>query len=952
MQLPRRGLVRFAPSEPPNSTQVPRSGLVRFAASEERHNTSQEERKRHCTYCRKYHRGVCPLNPKLAADRTTRVAVSSKLDPFAFEFDPCSDEPHWSSDELLSSSFGSEASLELSQESAPEFLAAVHRAVEEMVPEAGLEPIPEANKMAPSRCTTLDCEMSSIEAAVHESTRVRNLAIIAHVDHGKTTIADRLLAKASMLRDQEVAKSCKMDTGALEIAKGITIKASSTGLLYPQEQLLINLVDCPGHVDFNGEVSAALRVTDGALLVVDCIEGVCVQTEMVLRQALTEGVVPILMLNKLDRAFGELQLSPEQAYLRLVCTIEAVNSIIREYDPVREVCPAKGNVIFGSGLFGWGFTLASMAAARGLTCSPSKLWGDRYVDKASGTFVRQPAEPAAERSFVTVVLQPLYRLHHIATQGDHELLAAFTARHKLPAPAPQPRCKDEVRAVLRGWLPCADAIVATAAEQLPSPAAAQQARAHKLGAGLEGTAGFDCIRACDPSGPLMVLITKMAPCSKQDKKLLALGRVFSGTVRPGDRVIAIEAQHGERVSCKVERVKLVMVDKVLELPAAPAGSLIGLVGVPHVGTVVQGPEMGPMPRVSLDVSPVVSMAIRPKRPADTSRVVVALRELVKMDGALGLEHDPETGEHCLVGAGELHMQSALHDLQELLPAGVLIQPGEPAVRCREAVLAPGALCLAKSSNKHNRVFARAVPLSPETQQLLESAALTQQTDEKLRGERLAAVGWERGEARRKVLRITGSNMLVDCTEGLPMHEVLEHLGAAFDSVVAAGVLTGSPVVGVRFELHEGTRWHKERTHRGPNQMAEPARRAFLAAMLSAEPRLKEPVLEVKVQVPEQHAQKVCAVLKGRRGVIAGYESDRLVTVAGLVPVEASFGLCEQLMKHTSGYASPQCCFSQWQQVPGDPLEESSLAGGFVESTRARKKLPREIPALSQLVDRL
>lgn len=794
-------------------------------------------------------------------------------------------------------------------------------------------------------------EMNSIETAVHRIDRVRNLAIIAHVDHGKTTIADRLLAKASMLRDQDTATRCAMDTGKLEQERGITIKATSTGLLYQREQLLINLVDCPGHVDFNSEVSAALRITDGCLVVVDCVEGVCVQTETVLRQALQEGVRPVLFLNKLDRAITELQLSPEQCYQRLVSTIESVNSICREYTD-RELCPTLGNVIFGSGLFGWAFTLSSFAAARGMTGKSRRLWGERWFNPESGKVTKTQPSPQTERTFVSALLQPLYKLHAIAEGGDFDQLAAFVQRNNLSSPPRQDRCKDMVRALLRSWLPCADVIVEVADQELPNPAQSQRERAAVLGAGLENTAAFEGIQAADADGPLVAYITKLAPMGKgSGKKQVALGRVFSGTVRPGDRVTMIN-QRGQRMECRVERVKMMMVDKMIDLPAAPAGSLIGLVGIEYVGTVVGDSTTPGMQDLTLAVSPVVSVAVRAKKPADTSRVVEKLRVLARADQSLLLEHDRETGEHCLVGAGELHVEAAIHDLQELLPDSVQVIVGEPAVRCRETVKSVGPICLTKSGNKHNRIFARAVPLSAEVEELLESGTLSEQTEEKNRAEMLADRGWDRNEARRKVLRISGNNILVDCTEGLDTQQVAEHLISAFDQVTDAGVLTSSPVAGVRIELHDGTRWHKERTHRGPNQMVDPARRAFLAAMLSAEPALREPILECKVQLPESMAQKACSVLKQRRGLITGYTMDRLVTVEGRIPVDESFGLSGELRKETAGYAFPQCAFCEWRQIPGEALGADNLASAMVNKTRARKGLSASLPKLSDLSDKL
>jgi elongation factor 2 len=167
-----------------------------------------------------------------------------------------------------------------------------------------------------------------------------------------------------------------MDTRDDEQARGITIKSTGVSLYYEVDdtkvpkghsdnKFLINLIDSPGHVDFSSEVTAALRVTDGALVVVDCVEGVCVQTETVLRQALGERIKPILMVNKVDRALLELQLDQEEAYQSFSKTIESVNVIIATYRDESmgdlQVFPDKGTVCFGSGLHGWGFTLVRFA---------------------------------------------------------------------------------------------------------------------------------------------------------------------------------------------------------------------------------------------------------------------------------------------------------------------------------------------------------------------------------------------------------------------------------------------------------------------------------------------------------------------------------------------------------------------------------------------------------------
>jgi len=215
---------------------------------------------------------------------------------------------------------------------------------------------------------------------MHDQNNVRNISVIAHVDHGKSTLSDSLVARAGLISEEEAGNKRILDVGKNEKERGITIKSTSVSLYYEREEIfedekekeaikkiphLINLIDSPGHVDFSSEVTAALRVTDGALVVVDCVEGVCVQTETVLRQAIYERVRPVLWLNKLDRVFMELQLNVEECYTNFRKSIESVNVICQTYEDIKlgniELLPENGNVGFGSGLMAWGFTLKHFA---------------------------------------------------------------------------------------------------------------------------------------------------------------------------------------------------------------------------------------------------------------------------------------------------------------------------------------------------------------------------------------------------------------------------------------------------------------------------------------------------------------------------------------------------------------------------------------------------------------
>ena len=216
--------------------------------------------------------------------------------------------------------------------------------------------------------------IDQIREIMDNQNNIRNMSVIAHVDHGKSTLTDSLIARAGIIAQEKAGDTRYTDTREDEAARGITIKSTGVSLYYEydfddtgkMDKFLINLIDSPGHVDFSSEVTAALRVTDGALVVVDYVEGVCVQTETVLRQSLQELIKPVLMINKCDRALFELKHNSETMYQNFLRVIENTNVIISTYmneDAMGDlqVYPDSGTVAFGSALHGWGFTLTTFA---------------------------------------------------------------------------------------------------------------------------------------------------------------------------------------------------------------------------------------------------------------------------------------------------------------------------------------------------------------------------------------------------------------------------------------------------------------------------------------------------------------------------------------------------------------------------------------------------------------
>lgn len=402
--------------------------------------------------------------------------------------------------------------------------------------------------------------VDQIHELMQHKHQIRNMCVIAHVDHGKSTLTDSLISKAGIIAGAKAGDARFTDTRQDEQDRCITIKSTGVSLYYEIDtsdplmkefhaspSTLINLIDSPGHVDFSSEVTAALRVTDGALVVVDCIEGVCVQTETVLRQALAERIKPVLMVNKLDRVILELQQDPEESYQTFCRTIESANVIIATYHDDAlgdvQVYPEKGTVAFGSGLHGWGFTLnkfATMYAKKfGVNekAMLERLWGDNFFNAKTKKWQKTANTDDGtqlKRAFVQFVMEPIIQLFGAVMNDDKAKMEKMLTSLKIviKGEAKDLLGKPLLKHIMQQFLPAADALLEMIVIHLPSPATAQKYRVMNL---YEGPLDDECGQAianCDPNGPLMMYVSKMVPTSDKGR-FYAFGRVFAGVIKTG-----------------------------------------------------------------------------------------------------------------------------------------------------------------------------------------------------------------------------------------------------------------------------------------------------------------------------------------------------------------------------------------------------------------------------------
>jgi elongation factor 2 len=496
--------------------------------------------------------------------------------------------------------------------------------------------------------------ISQLQEIQSKPKNIRSMSVIAHVDHGKSTLTDSLVAAAGIIAEASAGDMRLTDTRQDEQDRCITIKSTGISLFYdmstsevpvPKDadgsDFLINLIDSPGHVDFSSEVTAALRITDGALVVVDCVEGVCVQTETVLRQALSERIKPVMTINKLDRAYLELQLDPEEMYQNFVKILENANLIISSYEdnikddlelitkkstgdvPLEEgevmptagrvaaakeafsdlmgagglqCSPAEGTVAFSAGLHGWAFTLNKFGRAYakkfkmgddGWMKMAKRLWGDNFFDAKSKKWKKKGVgDDGSElrRAFCQFVMDPIEKIFKLAMNDKKEKLFGLLTKLGVTMSNEDQQLtqKKLLKRCMQCWLPASEALLEMMIEHLPSPNKAQKYRVDTLYSGSMDDEAAAGIRTCDPNGPLMLYVSKMVPASDKGR-FTAFGRVFSGTVKTGSkvRILGPEYDGGKKglVVKNIQRVLLMMGRRTDAVESVPVGNTCGLVGV-------------------------------------------------------------------------------------------------------------------------------------------------------------------------------------------------------------------------------------------------------------------------------------------------------------------------------------------------------------------------------------
>lgn len=689
---------------------------------------------------------------------------------------------------------------------------------------------------------------------------IRNMGIVAHVDHGKTTLCDNLLAGAGIISDELAGDQTWTDYDEIEQQRGITIKAANVSMIhtYDNQTYIVNLIDTPGHVDFGGEVTRALRAVDGSVVLIDAVEGVMPQTETVLRQSLKERVRPVLFINKVDRLVREIKLTPEEMQKRFVRVIADVNEIIYNYAPeeFREKWRVRiedGSVSFGSAYQKWAINIPLM--------------------QATGIGFKDIIRLLQEEKF------------------------------------------DE----LHKKIPLTKTVLEMVIRHLPNPKQAQVYRIPRIWHGELDSPAAKAMMACDPNGPLIGCVTKVI--NDPHAGVISAFRLYSGTIKTGQTVHLISNKSDatiQQVGIYKGPFRL-LTDNV---PCGNIVALVGMKEA-SAGETISSEKIEPFESIKHVFEPVVTKAIEPKQPKDLPKLIQALKDIAREDPTLKVSIDEETGEYLFAGLGELHLEIWQTRLQRDWGVEVNTSPPIVVYRETVSTTGPEAEGKSPNKHNKFYIIVEPLPeaifKALEEGELWETRI--KKKDLELRN-KLVELGLDKDEAK-KVEEIYGDNIFIDLTRGqVHLPEVIDNVLEGFHNVMDQGPLAKEKCAGLKIKLMDCT-LHEDSIHRGPAQVIPATRDSIKLSMANAGACMLEPIQKVRIDVPQEFFGSITALVQGRRGRVLEIKEERgsQVIIAEL-PVAGMFGVTSEIRSATQGKGYWSLIDSKFEPLPKSLQEET------------------------------
>ncbi len=713
------------------------------------------------------------------------------------------------------------------------------------------------------------------EKLMENRENIRNIGIVAHIDHGKTTMTDSLIAASGLMSEELAGKQLFMDSEDQEQERGITINAANISLLYKKDEVehLINVIDTPGHVDFGGDVIRAMRAVDGVVLVVDAVEGVMPQTETVIRQALKEMAKPVLFINKVDRLINELQVTEEQMQEKFVKVISQVNKLIKKNAPKQYledwiVDVKNGSVTFGSAYHKWAVSVPTM-------------------QKTGISF------------------KEVYNF-----------------------------MKDEKQDELAKKSPLSTAVLNMIVDHLPNPLSAQKYRSKEIWAGdSESKVGKGMIE-CDENAPFAMMVTDVSV----DKHAgdIATGRIYSGTAKKGNPIKLIGAKK-DAVLQKVGVFMgpdFVETDKV---PAGNIAALVGLREV-YTGETVSEQEIAEFESFKSDAEPVITISVEAKETKDLPKLIEVIRQITKEDPNIKATLNQETGEHLLSGMGELHLEITQYRIEKHHGIPIEVSPPIVVYRETIDNNSETLEAKSPNKHNKFKISVKPISEAILEKLIEKKINQKVKAKDKEMIAKFQEIGFET-DVSKKIWCVHNNNVLIDSTRGIDaLHEIRELVIQGFQDAMDAGPLAKEKCFGVMLLLEDAT-LHEDAIHRGPAQVLPAITRGIYACMLQAGTKLFEPKQTLTITVPQDYMGAVSKELGQRRTQIneMRQEGDSSIIIAK-APVKELIGFAGDMRSATQGRAIWTAEYAGYELLPYElqekTIKEIRLRKGMSESVKA------------------
>ncbi len=705
-----------------------------------------------------------------------------------------------------------------------------------------------------------DDKTEKIQKLMKQQDKIRNIAIAAHIDHGKTTFSDNLLAGAGMISEELAGKQLVLDFHDDESERGITIDAANVSMVHSigGEDYLINLIDTPGHVDFGGDVTRAMRAVDGCIILSCAVEGVMPQTETVVRQALKELVKPVLFINKVDRLIKEVKLTPQEMEKKFISIIDHVNELIENIAPEGykekwKVGVGEGTVAFGSAFHNWALSFP-------------------YMKKKGITF--KDVIEAYEND-------------------NHKELARKAPLHEV--------------------------ILEISIKHHPNPVDAQKYRIPKIWHGeIESNLGKNLVD-CDPNGepafvPIKIVVDKHAG-------EVSAGRLFSGTIKQGDELYMNLAKRKTRVQqvSVYKGAQRVIVD---EVSAGNIVGIVGLKNV-FVGETVSKNEIEPFESIKHIFEPVITKSIEATKAADLPKLVEVLKQVGKEDPSIKIEINEQTGESLISGMGELHLEIMENRIKTEKGLDVKTSPPivvyretvgkeSPAVEGRSPNK-HNSFFIQVEPLEDNIYEAIKSGELPE----IRIKKRNQEVNDKL-----SKLGWS-GDEIRNVKAIYNGNMFLDETRGeVHIQEIIEMVLDSFEMVMNQGPLAREPCMKLKVSLVD-TKLHEDAIHRGPAQVYPAIREAIVEAMKKANAFILEPLQVHVIEIPDKFLGEITKLIGGKRGQLINVSQEGTnAEVKVKLPVAEMLGWSNDLRSSTEGRGTSALLDQLFERTPSNIQQDA------------------------------